>query len=212
MSPRKFTPTELLLQGEPPMNWSRAFISGMIGAALMMAFIDAFNMMQLTGFSFELYLGSLLLGNPYGTHAWTLGFFANLLVGGLFGVFYAYCFEYVFKAASPRLGILVGLGHAAIAAFAVFPFLHILHEETRTGLYPRFGILGSGIDLAAPPILVVAHMLFGAAMGTFYGPVRLERVRMNFAEPGETGPEGAWYVITEEEDPLDRASSFKGSA
>ena len=187
-----------------PINWWRAFFVGMVGCSLMMAFIDCFKMLDVTPFSYEVFLGSLMTGERYGAHNWTLGFFINLVVGGLFGILYGYVFEYFFFRSRVSDGLFVGLGHAVLAAVAFFPFFNIMHEQVNTGLYPSFGFFGAGLNPATPILLLVGNLLFGITMGLLYGPVRAERIRMREFEPGENGMPGDRYVITEEEDPEDR--------
>lgn len=169
----------------------------------MLAFVDAFNAMGVTEFSFERYLGDLV-GTPYPAQNWMIGLMANWIVGGLFGFLYAWMFEYVLKESGSKMGLLVALGHILVAAIAIFPFFNAIHEFTDTGLYPRFGILGSGISLATPVLLITAHLLYGATMGLFYGPVRADRVRLRDFEPGEQGMPGERGVITEVDDPEDK--------
>src|SRR4051794_20734732 len=106
--PRKVS---LFVQKEQPINWKRAIFCGILSAIFMMAFVDTFYLMGVIPFSFELYLGSLILGSQYGGHIWTVGFFANWIVGAIFGVLYAYFFEFVFQKSSSRLGIWVGVWH-----------------------------------------------------------------------------------------------------
>jgi hypothetical protein len=177
----------------------------MVSATLMAALIDIFYLLGYTPFSFELYLGSLLRGTPYGPQNWVLGFLVNLGVGGILGIFYGYCFEYIFLKSSPRLGSWIGLWHLALAAFAVFPFFNAIHEFLNIGLYPQFGLLGWSLGAPTFLLLILGHFCFGASMGTFYGPVRLDRVHTRFFEPGETGVSHAEGGITREEDPEDRA-------
>ena len=98
----------------------------------------------------------------------------------------------------------MGLGHAVLAMVAFFPFFNILHQQIGTGLYPDFGFFGSGLGGPTPILLLIGTLLFGATMGTFYGPVRAYRVRSRIFEPGETGMPGEEGVITEEDDPIDR--------
>jgi hypothetical protein len=188
---------------EQPIHWKRAFLSGMVSSLLMMSFIDVFYLMGLTPFSFESYLGSLVLGN-HTPNSWTLGFLASLLFGGVFGLFYAYCFEYTFQRASARLGIWVGVWHSLAAALAFFPFFGIIHEFLGTGVYPHFGFFGAGLGASTPLFLFVGHLLFGMCMGTFYGSVRADRVRTRLFEPGDLGPAGDPSVVTEEDDHPER--------
>jgi hypothetical protein len=195
----------LLSQIEQPINWFRAFICGIGGASLMMGFLDIFYMMGITPFSYEQYLGSLLRGTMYGQHNWIVGLLANWVVGGIFGFLYAYGFEYIFKRSGGRVGTALGLGHAVIAMVALFPFFTIMHQEVGTGLYPEFGFFGSGLGAPTPILLLMGHLLFGATVGTFYGPVRAYRVRARVYEPGEAGMPGEIGVFTIEDDPRDSA-------
>jgi hypothetical protein len=198
--PRKIS---RLAQTEQPINWSRAFLCGIGGSSLMMGFVDIFFMLGLTPFSYEQYMGSLLRGSIYGPHNWTVGLIANWLVGGVFGFLYAYGFEYHFRKASGRIGATLGLGHAIIAMVALFPFINIIHQEVATGLYPDFGFFGSGLGAPTPILLLMGHLLFGATVGTFYGPVQGYRVRARAFEPDESGMIGDTDLITEDMDPRD---------
>ena len=194
----------LFAQREQPIRWGRAVLVGSMSTVFMMSFIDVFYLMGVTPFSFEYYVGSLFNGIAYGPYSWIEGFLANLAVGGFLGIFYAYCFEYVFKRANSRLGIWVGVWHTVLAAVAVFPFFNAIHEQINSQAYPHFGLLGAGLGAPTPLLIFVGHLLFGASMGLFYGAVRADRVRNRFFEPGELGAVGDESVITSEEDHPER--------
>jgi hypothetical protein len=188
-------------QTEQPLNWKRAFVSGVLGASLMMGFIDIFFMLGYTPFSYEEYMGALLRGTIYGQQNWAIGLLVNWFIGGLFGFVYAFAFEFVYKRADTRIGTKLGLGHAILAACAFFPFFTILHQELGTGLYPDFGFFGVGLGAPTPILLLMGTLLFGSTMGLFYGPVRADRIRLREWEPGEWGLPGDPEVITDGEDP-----------
>lgn len=197
---------------EQPIHWGRALICGAIGAAFMMAFIDIFAMMGLTSFSYETYLGSLILYDSYNPQSWILGFIMNCVCGAVFGILYAYCFEYVFLRSSSRLGIILGVWHAMVAALAFFPFFNAIHEFTGIPIQGdsfAFGFLGSkmGNGAVTPILLVTGNLLFGICLGTFYGSVRYDRVRARVFEPGETGVPPELGGISLEEDPEDRVAA-----
>jgi hypothetical protein len=103
---------------EQLINWGRAFLAGAFSASLMMAFMDIFTLMGITRFSYEAYLGSLILQSTWDTHIFTAGVLANWILGGVFGFFYAFFFESVFRKAGVRIGIACGLYHAILAAAA----------------------------------------------------------------------------------------------
>jgi hypothetical protein len=191
---------------EQPIHWKRAFISGILSSGLMMAFIDMFHLMGITPFSFEIYLGSLILG-PHSGNSWIIGFLISLVLGGIFGIFYAYCFEFVFKHANARLGIWVGVWHAIAAAVAFFPFFGVIHEFLRTDLYPDFGFFGLALGPQTSLLLLAGHLMFGLCMGTLYGPVGADRIRARYFEPGRSGRPGDQDVVTEEEDHPERFAS-----
>ncbi len=198
---------EKLIKREQPINGLRAFLSGVVAASFMLAFIDVFNMLGTTRFSFETYLGSLIRGTEHGARNWVVGLVANWLVGGLFGILYAYCFEYVLLKSSARLGVVLGYFHVMFATIAVFPFFTMVHEFYGFTEYVPFGVLGHKVDPNAPILIFVGHLLFGATMGLFYGPAGLDRLHAQWSEPGDSGLPGESGVILEEDDPEDAAAA-----
>lgn len=164
--------------------------------------------MGFTSFSYELFVGTLLVPDPYNPQSWILGFLANLVVGSIFGLFYGYCFEYIFFRATPRFGVQVGFWHAVIAAIAFFPFFGAIHEFMGRDLYPDFGLLGIGMETPTPILIVVGTLMFGASMGLFYGPVRSARVRARIFEPGETDLSVEEGRISAEEDNRDQRAVY----
>lgn len=196
---RKITAEEEIIRREQPLNWARAFLAGMAGVILMMSFIDCFAMLGLIPFSFENYLGVLIRASDEGTHNWTVGFFANLIVGGLFGFVYAYVFENTVRTATSGYGVKLGFLHCLFAGLLVFPFFQVMHAEVGTQSYREFGFLGSGMSPALPLVLLVGHLLYGATMGTLYGSVGINRLRERIAEPGRSPDshdeldEAAWH-------------------
>lgn len=198
-----------LSRQEQPLNWTRAILSGIFGSWILMAIIDIFAMMGVTNFCMEIYLGSIIRGSTeYEPRAWIIGFFANWVIGGLVGILYAFCFESVFQRSSSRLGTALGLGHAIIAALAIFPFFEVMRSQMGIHLYHHggFGFFGSAVSPATPLVLLLAHLAFGACMGTFYGPVRAWRIRAREFEPGEHGQPGEIGVIGHEQDPEDKTA------
>jgi hypothetical protein len=189
MSPRKVS---LFARTEQPINWVRAFLCGMGGVTFMMAVQDIFTLMGFGDFGYEVYLGSLIRMSAAGPHDWTLGVFANWIVGGVFGMLYGYFFEFNFKRAKPRDGIALGLAHFVLAMVAIFPFFNDMHE---------FSEVPGAFNYTAVNVLValLSHLFFGAFLGVFYGPVRNDRVRARIWEPGELGAPGDEDVITFEE-------------
>ncbi len=170
-----------------------------------MAWLDIFYMMGFTTFNLELFVGTILRNSmEFAPRAWLVGAVANLIFGGLFGIFYAYLFEYIFDRSGARVGFEIGLAHTLFVGIAVLPFFQTVHDQMGLHLYPNgLGFLGSRLGALTPLSLIFGHLLFGATMGLFYGPVRVDRIRTRNFEPGEVGYAGDPDVITSEEDPSD---------
>jgi hypothetical protein len=181
----------MMEQTEQPINWWRAFLSAWAAATLMMSVVDIFYMLGITPFCFEVYLGSLLFASSAGTHMWTAGLFANWILAAVFSVFYGYFFENVFRRSGARPGFLLGLAHASLAAVAIFPFFNAIREFVGIRLYSNFGFFGAGLGPETPIILLLAHVIFGTTLGTFYGPVGRDRVHARFTEAWEEREERA---------------------
>jgi hypothetical protein len=175
-------PATLMQRNEQLINWPRAVGAGVAASLMMMAFMDIFCMLGVTPFSFEVYLGSLLFNASAGTHLWTIGLIANAILGGLFGIFYAYFFEDVFYESGSRRGAIVGFYHAILAAVAIFPFFAAIREFMHIRLYSDFGFFGVGLGGPTTILLLMGHLIFGATIGTFYGPVGRDRVRARWFE------------------------------
>jgi hypothetical protein len=204
--PKKVSSLYLL---EQPISWGRAFFCGMLGAAILMAWLDLFYMMGFTAFNLELFVGTILRNSvEFAPRAWLVGAIANLIFGGIFGIFYGYLFEYIFQRSGTQAGLKVGVFHAAFAGVAMLPFFQTVHEQMGLQLYSEgLGFFGARISAVTPLLIVLGHLLFGATMGLFYGPVRVDRIRTRNFEPGEVGYAGEPDVITAEEDPRDATPS-----
>jgi hypothetical protein len=194
---------------EQPISWGRAFFCGMLGSAILMAWLDIFYMMGFTTFNLEVFVGTILRNSTeFMPRAWLVGAIANLIFGGIFGIFYGYLFEYIYQRSGAGIGFKVGIFHAAFAGIAMLPFFQTVHEQMGIQLYPNgLGFLGSHISAVTPLLIVTGHLLFGSTMGLFYGPVQLDRIRTRNFEPGEVGYAGDPDVITAEEDPSDATPS-----
>jgi hypothetical protein len=205
--PKKVSSLYLL---EQPINWGRAFLCGMLGAAILMAWIDIFDMMGLTPFNLEIYVGTMLRNSTeYLPRAWIEGGIANLIIGGITGVFYAYLYEYIYIRSSARLGAAIGMAHALFVGVALLPFFEAVHDQMGLQMFPHgLGFLGVRVGVVTPLVLFFGHVLFGAATGLFYGPVRADRIMTRNFEPGEVGHPGDPWVISPEEDEPDSTPSL----
>lgn len=113
-------------------------------------------------------LGALLL-NQIGGAAWLLGAIVQIVLGLIAGIIYAFIFEWITHHASWWIGLLIGIGHAAIAGLAL-GFLTLLRGPTRAFIPPgSFLVYHGGWAVL---LVIVAHVAFGVVAGATYGAVR----------------------------------------
>jgi hypothetical protein len=145
------------------MHWSRAFLAGMVGAAVMglVGFVvRAFGF----PFGFEMLLGSWVTGRA-DTVSWLIGLGVHFAIGGMFGVIYALLFRWLRVEGGPA-GVVISVVHLMIAGFlfAAIPPLHALVPE----LVPAPGLYMSNHGPLGVALFVATHILFGAVTGGSY--------------------------------------------
>lgn len=147
---------------------ARAFIAGIIGAALL-AIASAFARRAGIPMDLEWLQGSLLTGaeGARGATAYLLGLIVQLCVGGVLGLIYG-----AILARTPhpslRAGAFLGLVHALIAGvlLALVPMLHPAVPEA----LPAPGLLMSGRGTEASIVFVLLHVGFGMCMAALVSP------------------------------------------
>lgn len=153
------------------MKVVRAFLFGVLGAGAISVVSVLLRAVGLP-INLELYLGTLT-GLPPATDSFFVGLVFHLVLGGLFGVLYAFLFEKVMAHGGAATGLLVSVVHAAVIGMALglTPQFHPLVPQTLPEPGPYFAHFGS---LAAIAFFGV-HMLFGLIVGHGYGHVTAER-------------------------------------
>lgn len=150
------------------MKTGKAFLSGVVGGAVMSAIMFMARTVVGMEVKLELLLGTMIGLEP-GTTAWLVGFVMHLMISGGIALAYAWVFENVLHRASWQTGLLVSLAHIVVAGvfMGMMPMVHPLVPEVMPG--PGFFMLNLGaMGLAA---FVMLHLLFGAIVGAMYGPV-----------------------------------------
>ncbi len=161
------------------MSWLKAFFAGVIGAALMAAILAASIAMGFKVLDFSMMWGTLV-GLPIGTAAWITGFCIHLVVGGIFGLFYAVIFN-AFSGAGVIRGGGIGIIHALITglAIALLPLVNPLMDSGRLPspgpYFSRHGVLGILFFFGI-------HIVYGATVGLIYA----RQVMMPAARKRET--------------------------
>lgn len=93
----------------------------------------------------------------------------QLGVGAVSAVPYALVFEWVARRATWTVGAGLGLAHAAVAGL-VAAFVPLLYGEVSPATVPGAFLSFRGWPVTAA--FVAEHLVYGALVGVFYGPVR----------------------------------------
>jgi hypothetical protein len=131
------------------MHAGRAFIAGMIGAAVMSVI-----MVGLRAAGIPLHI-EMQLAAVLGTQIWAVGFIAHLLVGGAVGEIYGVVFDLVLHQSGVGPGLVLGAYNSVVAGFA-------------WAVLGGPGRVWSEVGPQGVIALFVVHMAFGAVVGGLY--------------------------------------------
>ncbi len=156
------------------MDWAGWAVFGLIATAALTAVMIAAQLAGLTRLDLPLLLGSVFTGDP--DRARVAGFFAHLVVGQGFALGYTAAFA-LWGRATWWLGMVLGAVHVSVALGAVVPLLAGVHPRLASGragpasratLEPP-GLLGLNYGVQTPVVAVVAHLVYGLALGLALG-------------------------------------------
>jgi hypothetical protein len=154
------------------MKVLRALFGGVLGAAAM-TLVMALCRLGGVPVGLELLLGTLATGS-LGFMSWVVGVSLHLALGALLALVYAWVFERGTQLAGAWVGASVATLHATLAGvvLAAVPSLHPLVPEA----LPGPGAFFIGLGASGLLLFVLLHLLYGAIVGSFYGPVKSGRV------------------------------------
>jgi hypothetical protein len=118
-------------------------------------------------------LGSMV--TPSRDVAKVYGYLMHLFNGWGFALMYATAYETA-ERADPLFGMLIGLVHGAFVVVVAMPLLPAFHPRMATegwGPEPTRqleppGNLALNYGLSTPVVTLLAHLVYGAILGTFY--------------------------------------------
>ena len=149
------------------MNIRKAFIAGVIataGMVLIMAMARALGACA----DMPMVIGTMPGNSPSGV-AWLMGFAVMLVGGGIGGIAYAATFESLTRKADAMTGILVALVPMVVEGLWL-GFMDRMHP-----LVPKMiqspGFFMSNHGSMGVIAFIVAHLAFGAIVGSLYGPL-----------------------------------------
>jgi len=157
------------------LSWQGVLLWGFAGTLVLTTLMRASQSLGLTRMDIPFMLGTVV--TPNRDLAKVVGFAMHFGNGWIFALVYALFFE-ALNAASWWLGAGMGLIHALFVLVTLLPLLPGLHprmvsefagpEPTRQLEPPGFMALNYGFR--TPLATVVAHLVYGAILGSFYSP------------------------------------------
>jgi hypothetical protein len=158
------------------MSWGSWAVWGFAGTVLLTTAMVASQGLGLTRMNIPFMLGTMI--TPDRDRAKVYGVLFHLVNGWLFSLLYVAAFHTAGIFAW-WFGAAVGLVHALFVLAVGMPILPGLHprmaSETRGPEVVRVleppGFLARNYGAGTPLSVVVAHLVFGAVLGLFYGPL-----------------------------------------
>jgi hypothetical protein len=155
------------------MNWAGSLLAGFVGTLLLTSLEAGAQQLHLTRISLPYLLGAIF--TPSRERAKVLGFFTHLVNGQIFSLLYVAVFHATGSATALR-GALMGLIHSAVVLLVVVPLMPAVHPRmanlhqgpTELRQIEPPGPLALYYGISTPAVIVVAHVLFGLAIGGLY--------------------------------------------
>ncbi len=152
------------------MDWAGWAVFGFIATASLTAAMIGAQMAGLTRLDLPLMLGTVATEDP--DRARVAGFFLHLGIGQGFALGYAAVFALLGRA-TWWLGGLLGLLHVAVALTVLVPWVagvdpHMASARagrSSTAALEPPGPLGLNYGRRTPAVAIVAHVLYGIALG-----------------------------------------------
>ena len=155
------------------MNWPAMLLAGFVGTLLLTSLEAGAQLMHVTRISLPYLLGAMFTRSR--ERAKVIGFFTHLVNGQIFSLFYVAIFHATGTATALR-GAIIGLVHAAVVLLVVVPLMPAVHPRmaslhqgpTELRQIEPPGPFALHYGLSTPAVIVVAHVLFGIAIGGLY--------------------------------------------
>lgn len=157
------------------MDWAGWALFGLIATSALTAVMMTAQLAGWTRLDLPLVLGTTITEDP--DRARVVGFFMHLGIGQAFALGYALAFALLDTATWWLGGALAAL-HVTIGLTVLVPLLAGIHprmashragRSTTATLEPP-GLLGLNYGAQTPAVAIVAHLLYGIALGVLLSP------------------------------------------
>ncbi len=157
------------------MNWRGTALWGLVATVVLTGLMSGSHGLGLTRMSLPYMLGTMF--TPDRDRARLVGFVVHVVNGWLFALVYAAAFE-SWRRATWWLGALIGLVHGAfvlLAGVSLIPALHPRMASEQQGPTPTRqleppGFMALNYGCRTPIAVLLAHLVYGAILGSFYRP------------------------------------------
>jgi hypothetical protein len=157
------------------MNWRGTALWGFVATVVLTGLMSGTHGLGLTRMSLPYMLGTMF--TPDRDRARLVGFLVHMVNGWLFALVYAAAFD-SWRRATWWLGALIGLVHGAfvlLAGVSLIPALHPRMASEQQGPTPTRqleppGFMALNYGRRTPIAVLLAHLVYGAILGSFYRP------------------------------------------
>lgn len=155
------------------MNGRSIGLWGFVGTVVLSGVMAGSQALGITRMNLPFMLGTMITADR--DKAKLVGFVAHMMNGWLFASLYALAFE-SWRRSSWWLGAGIGAIHGAFVLTAAMPMMPAMHPRMAgetTGPQPTSqleppGFFALNYGPRTPISVMVAHVLYGAVLGTFY--------------------------------------------
>jgi hypothetical protein len=155
------------------VNWSDVLLWGFAATAILTILMSGSESLRFTRISIPFMLGTIF--TPDRDLAKLIGFLVHMVNGWVFALIYAALFQ-SWGFGSWWLGAITGSIHGLFVLVAVMPILPGLHPRmaseqrgpTPTKMLEPPGPLALNYGRRTPLAIFVAHVIYGAILGTLY--------------------------------------------
>lgn len=156
------------------IDWTLAIWAGLVGGVAMSVLMTVARKMGLVDANMARYEGCMITRRYEGADTYVAGLVMHLVLSVLVAFVYAWAFALLWEQASWTLGLVLGLGHWAIAGI-MLPVMDRMNPCVRDGRIEGFGAFGSGRGAMMIAGFLMSHLAFGALVGWIYrvptGPI-----------------------------------------
>jgi beta-glucosidase/6-phospho-beta-glucosidase/beta-galactosidase len=148
--------------------YSKAILAGMAGAIAWEGMARLLIWGGVPFFDIVGLLGTVVLPHASGPAPWAVGMLLHLLVGAIWGIFYAYFFWSVLPVRPMLQGTCFAFVPMPLAVFVMHPQLDLMNPLVQAGLVPSAGLFGLSGGIHEPASIALGHLLWGTVLGLFY--------------------------------------------